>query len=60
LEATILSDGSVGEVRMLESSDTRYGFDDAAIEAVRQWRYAPATLDGGPVATTIEIVIEFN
>lgn len=44
----IRSDGSVDHVEVVES-DPPGVFDDAAILAVRTWRYEPATVDGEPV-----------
>ncbi len=37
-------DGSVGQIEVVRSSDQRWGFDLAAIGAVKQWRYRPALL----------------
>lgn len=34
--------------------------DRAALEAVRTWRFSPATQNGRPVAATVEIPIRFN
>lgn len=56
---TIDREGRVGEVEVLRSPDPRYGFDLAAIEAVRQWRYRPALLDGRPVAVQASVMVEF-
>ena len=36
------------------------GLDEKAIEAVRLWRFRPATLNGQPVATQIAIQVEFH
>ena len=50
LDVHILADGSVGEVRLRQSS----GFDrldEAALQAVRNWRYLPARRGDEPVAT---------
>lgn len=41
LEILILPDGSVGEVRIRESSGYKR-LDDTAAKAVKRWRYAPA------------------
>jgi periplasmic protein TonB len=56
----IESDGRVGAVEVLRSPDLRYGFDLAAIEAVRQWRYRPALLQGRPVAVQATVMVEFT
>jgi len=36
------------------------GLDEKAIEAVRRWRFRPATLDGLPVATEIAVEVAFH
>jgi TonB family protein len=35
-------------------------FDKAAIEAVRKWKFDPATRDGKPVATAIKVEVAFR
>ena len=52
-------DGRVGAIEVLRSPDARFGFDLAAIEAVKQWRYRPALMSGRPVAVQMRVVIEF-
>ena len=47
LEIVVRRDGSVGDVRLKRSLDR--GLDQRAIEAVRQWRFAPARRHGVPV-----------
>lgn len=34
--------------------------DDSAIEAVKQWRFAPAERDGKPIAVRVSVEIEFH
>lgn len=36
------------------------GLDEKALEAVRTWLFRPATLNGQPVATQIEIEVDFH
>ncbi len=36
------------------------GLDEKAIEAVKHWRFRPATLNGQPVATQIAVEVEFH
>lgn len=35
-------------------------FDEAAVAAVKQWKYKPATQDGKPVAQRVLIEINFQ
>jgi periplasmic protein TonB len=36
------------------------GLDDKALEAVRNWRFAPATRDGRPVAVQVYVEVNFH
>jgi outer membrane biosynthesis protein TonB len=36
------------------------GLNEQAIQAVRQWRFAPATLKGTPVDVIVEVSVEFR
>jgi len=36
------------------------GLDEQAIEAVRNWRFRPATFNGQPVATQIAVQVDFH
>ena len=47
LEAVVLTDGTVGDVRIMRSLDSTFGLDQNAIKAVRQWRFMPGELKGG-------------
>jgi TonB family protein len=58
LEIVVRRDGTVGEVRMLRRLDP--GLDQRAVQAVRQWRFAPATLKGVPVDVIVEVGVEFK
>ena len=42
------------------SPDERLGFNAAAIDAVSQWRYRPALLDGKSVAVHTNVVVAFT
>jgi protein TonB len=35
-------------------------FDEAAIEAVRQWRYTPTLLGGQPVEVLLVVTVRFD
>ncbi|HEY3158432.1 MAG TPA: energy transducer TonB [Vicinamibacterales bacterium] len=57
LEAVIAEDGSVRDVRVLRSVQL---LDDAAAEAVRQWRFTPTLLNGQPVPVVMTITVAFK
>lgn len=58
-ELTILvtSSGDVDDIRVVKSLGP--AFDEAAVAAVKQWKYKPATQDGKPVAQRLLIKIKF-
>jgi len=57
LEAVIDSRGNVTDVHVLRSVPM---LDQAAIDAVRQWRYTPALLNDRPVPVIITVTINFS
>src|SRR5579884_349279 len=58
LYAIIHSDGTVGEVRLLEGFDER--LDQNAIKALQQWRFRPGTKDGQPVDVEAVVRVPFK
>jgi protein TonB len=58
LEIVIRRDGSVGDVKVLKGLGM--GLNDQAIQAVRQWRFAPARLKGAAVDVIVEVAVEFR
>jgi TonB family protein len=50
-------DGRPSDIRVRQSLGM--GLDEKAIEAVNHWRFRPATLNGQPVATQIEVEVDF-
>jgi periplasmic protein TonB len=57
LEATISKDGTVRDVRVLRSIPL---LDQAAVDAVRQWRYTTPTLNGEPVDVLMTVMVKFG
>jgi len=51
-------DGLPYDIRVRESLGM--GLDEKAIEAVHRWRFRPATLNGQPVATRVEVEVDFH
>jgi protein TonB len=60
LDALILPDGTVGDVRLIYALDPTSGLDAQAIHAVKQWRFEPGQLDGRPVPTIVQIELKFK
>jgi periplasmic protein TonB len=58
LEIVVRRDGSVGDVKLLQGLGG--GLNDRARQAVRQWRFAPATRQGTPVDVIVEVAVEFK
>ena len=58
MEIVVKRDGTVGDVKLLRRLSS--GLDERAIQAVRQWRFAPATLKGVPVDVLVEVGVEFR
>jgi protein TonB len=57
LEATIDARGDVVAAKILRSIPM---LDDAAVSAVREWKYTPARLNGEPVSVLITVTVNFT
>jgi TonB family protein len=60
VEAIVLPDGSVGDVRITRSLDQQFGLDKEAVKTVKQWRFRPGLRLGQPVPVLIEIAMSFT
>ena len=58
LYAIIRADGTVANIRVLDSLDTR--LDATAIQALAAWRFRPGTKNGEPVAVEAVVQIPFR
>lgn len=58
LEIVVRRDGTVGDVRLLRG--LRGGLNERAINAVRQWRFAPGRMKGTPVDVVVQVGVEFR
>ena len=47
-------------IEILRSNRPNMGFEDAALAAVKQWRYEPATQNGRPVDVYFTVVVDFT
>ena len=58
LTGVIASDGAMNNVHVLSSPSP--DLSQAAVDAVEQWEFDPALLDGVPVETLIQVTVEFQ
>ena len=56
IEATISTDGSVINTRVTRSQPL---LDQAALDAVRQWKFTPTLLNGAPVEVIMTVTVNF-
>lgn len=61
MQAVIDRHGAVRDLEVLRTSPDDFdGFPEAALEAVKQWRYEPATKDGVPVDVYFTVFVDFT
>lgn len=59
LEFTVQTDGSVADVTAIAAEPVGV-FEQAAIGAVRRWRYRPVIVDGAPVEQRVRLRLRFE
>lgn len=57
LEVQVLGEGKIGNIDVIQGDPL---LTDAAIQAVKQWRYQPYFVDGQPFETQTRITIKFT
>lgn len=60
LAAIVNADGSVGEVKVLDSDHPRLGFEQAATHAIKQWKFEPARKGSAAVASYTLLRLNFR
>ncbi len=58
LSVIVDSTGSTRDIKVLVPLG--FGLDEKAVEAVRQWKFSPATKDGKSVAVQINVAVRFT
>ena len=58
LECIVDEEGKIADVKVVRGLPE--GLDQAAIDAIRQWRFEPARLDGEPVKVRFTLTINFK
>ena len=57
LQAVIAENGDVDEVKVLRGHPL---FNQAAVDAVRQWRFTPTLLNSKPVPVVMTVTVAFS
>ena len=60
VECVVREDGSVTDASVARSLDQKYGLDEEAIKAAKQWKFEPGTKDGKSVPVRISIELTFK
>lgn len=60
LDTVVLEDGTVGEVTVSRSLDSVYGLDEAAVKAMKQWRFEPGMKGGKRVRVRVSVEMTFT
>jgi TonB family protein len=60
LECVVEPDGTVSQIEVVRSLDSRFGLDEEAVKAARQWRFKPGIRDGEPVPVLVTIELTFS
>ena len=60
VQARIGTNGEVLEIVAVDATPQARGFEQAAADAIRNWRFTPAVLDGAPVEVLMPLVVEFQ
>jgi periplasmic protein TonB len=57
VEVTIDEKGNVADTKVLESLG--YGLEDKVLEALKNWRFTPATMNGIAIASRQDVHFHF-
>jgi TonB family protein len=60
LATVVREDGAVSDVKVSRSLDAKYGLDEQAVKAAKQWTFTPGMRDGKPVPVMVTIELSFQ
>jgi TonB family protein len=60
VEMTVLKNGTVGNVKVVECTRPKVGFEEAATMALKEWRFAPGMEKGQPIDVVTRLQLKFN
>ena len=58
MDTVISAEGLISEIKILRSGDPI--FEQPTIDALNQWRFKPARLEGEPVAVSYVLTVQFR
>ena len=59
LQAVVRTHGIASDISVLRSLDRRFGLDQQAVAALKQWRFAPGQREGRPVPVLVQVEMNF-
>ena len=60
LEVLVQPDGTVGNAKVVRSLDRIFGLDQAAIAAVKAWKFKPGRRAGKPIPVLVTVELTFT
>ncbi len=60
LDMTVMKDGTVENVRVQRCTRPKVGFEEAAVAAVRQWRFEPGMENGEAIEVDTRVKLNFT
>jgi TonB family protein len=60
MHCVVKTDGTVGAARVFKSLDSVHGLDTSALQALKQWRFAPGTKEGVAVPVLVFVEMSFS
>jgi periplasmic protein TonB len=60
VEAVVMPDGTVGDVRIVGGFEPPFGLDREAVNAVKQWRFVPGRREGRVTPMRVSIELTFT
>jgi TonB family protein len=60
VDCVVLPDGTIGDVKIIQSLDKIFGLDEEAIKTAKQWRFLPGRRLGEPVPVFVTIELSFT
>jgi TonB family protein len=60
MQGVVQTDGTIRDVRLVQSLDPHFGVDESALETASKWTFTPGMRDGRPVPVRIVIELHFS